>query len=230
MPRPVPKEDDPTRVGKVAYRTTLGDLAPVYSQSPVTITLRRLLFPGKSPPALDAKRRGRHPPSTARATRRRGASRRRSRNPTRSTAGAGAGRGCFGAREGVLSAGAFSEFVTRPAAYPRRGFFLGIASARRGPPAPLHFICPPGDPLWGERGPGQYAVTVSEMFPKNRPWAALLYLQGHASTRAVLIKVLRCLCSSVGLSSRYFLTTRHTCPYVTSSGIQIFPAKFISSA
>ncbi len=61
MPRPVPMEDDPTRVGKVVAQSTPGDPAPVYSQSPVTITLRRLLFTGKSPPALDAKRRGRTP-------------------------------------------------------------------------------------------------------------------------------------------------------------------------
>ncbi len=39
-------------------QTTPGDLAPVHSPSPVTTTLRRLLFTGKSPPALDAKRRG----------------------------------------------------------------------------------------------------------------------------------------------------------------------------
>ncbi len=58
MPRPVPMEDDPTRVGKVVAQSTPGDLAPVHSLSPVTITLRRLLFTGKSPPALDAKRRG----------------------------------------------------------------------------------------------------------------------------------------------------------------------------
>ncbi len=39
-------------------QTTPGGLAPVYSLSPVTITLRRLLSTGKTPPALDAKRRG----------------------------------------------------------------------------------------------------------------------------------------------------------------------------
>ncbi len=41
----------------MAAYTTPGELAPVYSQSPVTTTLRRFLFTGKSPPALDAKRR-----------------------------------------------------------------------------------------------------------------------------------------------------------------------------
>ncbi len=62
VPRPVPMDVDPTRVGKVeANQTTPGDLAPVYSQSPVTITLRRLLFTGKSSLSLDAKRRGRTP-------------------------------------------------------------------------------------------------------------------------------------------------------------------------
>jgi len=40
-----------------ALSNTPGDLAPVHSLSPVTITLRRLLFIGKSPPALDANRR-----------------------------------------------------------------------------------------------------------------------------------------------------------------------------
>ena len=61
VPRPVPEEDNPTRVGKVSCQITPGDLAPVYSLSPVTITLRRLLFTGKSPPALNSKRRGRTP-------------------------------------------------------------------------------------------------------------------------------------------------------------------------
>ena len=41
-------EVDPTRAGKVACQTTPGDLAPVHSLSPVTITLRRLLFTGKT--------------------------------------------------------------------------------------------------------------------------------------------------------------------------------------
>ncbi len=48
VPRPVPEEDNPTRVGKVSCQITPGDLAPVYSLSPVTIMLRRLLFTGKS--------------------------------------------------------------------------------------------------------------------------------------------------------------------------------------
>ncbi len=51
MPRPVPMEDDPTRVGKVVAQSTPGDLVPVYSHSPVTITLRRFQFTGKLPPA-----------------------------------------------------------------------------------------------------------------------------------------------------------------------------------
>ncbi len=87
--------------------------------SPVTITLRRFLFTGKYPP------------------------------PSTRNAGAGAGRGCFGAREGVLSAGAFREFVPRPAASLRRGFFLGIASARRGPPTPWQSFCRPPGPMRG---------------------------------------------------------------------------------
>ncbi len=48
VPRPVPMDVDPTRDGKVACGTTPGDLAPVYSLSPSTIMLRRLLFTGKS--------------------------------------------------------------------------------------------------------------------------------------------------------------------------------------
>ncbi len=48
VPRPVPMDVDPTRAGKVACLTTPGDLAPVYSLSPVMITLRRFLFTGKS--------------------------------------------------------------------------------------------------------------------------------------------------------------------------------------
>ncbi len=43
-------EVDPTRARKVNLETTPGDLAPVYSLSPVTITLRRFQFTGKSPP------------------------------------------------------------------------------------------------------------------------------------------------------------------------------------
>ncbi len=47
---------------------------------------------------------------------------------------------------------------SRPAAFLRRGFFLGIASSRRGPPTPRQIVCRPRDPLWGKMRAGAVAI------------------------------------------------------------------------
>ncbi len=102
--------------------TTPGDLAPVQSLSPVPITLRRLLFTCKSPPALDAKRR------------------------CRCWAWLHWAEGGCTVRRFIL------QIRTSPCRFPAAGLLLGHRISPSWTPHPPAFRLPRGGPPMGESG------------------------------------------------------------------------------